>query len=63
MAESRKQGRSPLDAFVRTDEATGKPCLKIPMPDPKTVESAVSALGALMETFKAFAESSRKGSA
>ena len=63
VAESRKQGRSPLDAFVRTDEATGKPCLKIPMPDPKTVESAVSALGALMETFKAFAESSRKGSA
>ena len=54
VAESQRQGRSPLDAFVSTDEATGKPCLKLPMPDPKTVETAVSALGSLMETFKAF---------
>ncbi|MEW6379801.1 MAG: DEAD/DEAH box helicase [bacterium] len=49
--KSREQGKSPLASFFDTDEKTGKPCLKIPMPDPKVVEGVISALGPLFNMF------------
>ncbi|MFW6161557.1 MAG: DEAD/DEAH box helicase [Planctomycetota bacterium] len=59
-AESRAQGRSPLDGFVQTDEGTGKPCLKIPVPDQKTLETAASALGSLLEAFAGRSDADRR---
>ncbi|NQT54586.1 DEAD/DEAH box helicase [bacterium] len=50
-AESRAQGRSPLDAFVRTDDGTGQPYLRIPAPDRQTVETLASALSSLLGAF------------
>jgi hypothetical protein len=50
VAEAREEGRSPLAAFLDTDEKTGQSYLKVPMPDPKVVEGVVSALGPLLDS-------------
>jgi hypothetical protein len=45
----------PLDAivqkFIGTDEASGKPCLKIPIPEPEVVNTIVSGLQQLFRSF------------
>lgn len=56
VAESRKQGRSPLDAFVKTDPETGRPCLNVPLPEPGVIQAAASALGSLLAAFAASSE-------
>jgi len=59
-AESRAQGRSPIDAFVQTDEGTGQPYLKIPVPDRQTVETAASALASLLNAFMGGSDAARR---
>ena len=51
LAES-GQGRSnPLERFIATDEKSGKPCLKIPLPEPEALASLVTGLGQLLAGF------------
>ena len=59
-AESRARGRSPIDAFVQTDEGTGQPYLKIPVPDRQTVETAASALASLLNAFTGGSDAARR---
>jgi superfamily II DNA/RNA helicase len=40
-----------VQRFVGKDEATGKPCLKIPIPEPEVVNSIVSGLQQLFKSF------------
>lgn len=42
-----------LRRFVATDETTGKPCLKIPMPEPETLAPLMNQLGQLLAGFTA----------
>ena len=42
---------NPLQRFIATDETTGKPCLKIPMPEPEALSSLVTGLGQLLAGF------------
>jgi len=51
VAESQAQGRSPLEGFVGTDEATGQPFLKVPMPSRETIQGVASALSSLLGAF------------
>jgi superfamily II DNA or RNA helicase len=44
---------NPLDSFVEIDRATGKSCLKIPLPEPEVVATVVSGLGQLLAGFMA----------
>lgn len=48
--------RSLLGSVMQHDEKTGRQYLKIPVPDPKTIQKAAAALGPLLETLKAFAQ-------
>jgi len=43
--------RNPLASLVSTDEATGKSCLKIPLPEPEVMNSIVSGLSQLLAGF------------
>jgi hypothetical protein len=36
-------------AFVARDERTGEPYLRLPMPSPQVIETALQAFGALLE--------------
>jgi SNF2 family DNA or RNA helicase len=46
------EGRgNPLERFIATDETTGKPCLKIPMPEPEALSSIITGLGQLLAGF------------
>jgi hypothetical protein len=51
----RVSGGSAIDSivqrFVAKDEASGKPCLKIPLPEPEVVNSIVSGLQQLFKSF------------
>jgi SNF2 family DNA or RNA helicase len=40
-----------LERFIATDETTGKPCLKIPIPEPEALSSLVTGLGQLLAGF------------
>ena len=60
VAASQTGRRSPLDSLVERDERTGQAHLRIPVPDPKTIEAAAAAFGPLLESLRAFAESLRK---
>ncbi|MFZ3207413.1 MAG: hypothetical protein WA140_01085, partial [Geobacteraceae bacterium] len=42
---------NPLERFIATDETTGKPCLKIPMPEPEVLSSLVTGLGQMLAGF------------
>ena len=44
---------NPLAALVGVDEATGKRCLKIPLPEPEVMTSIVSGLTQLLAGFMA----------
>ena len=46
-----KSRSNPLERFITTDETTGKPCLKIPMPEPEALSSFVSGFGQLLAGF------------
>lgn len=54
-AESEGGTAPQLDAmvtkFIGKDEATGKPCLKIPIPEPEVINSIVSGLQQLFKSF------------
>lgn len=50
-AESGESRSNPLERFIATDETTGKPCLKIPMPEPEALSSLVTGLGQLLAGF------------
>ena len=60
VAQGQARGRSPVAALVDTDERTGKPCLKIPMPAPEVIEAAAAALSPLLDALKGFAASQRR---
>ncbi len=45
--------RNPLASLVSVDEATGKSCLKIPLPEPEVMNSIVSGLNQLLAGFMA----------
>ncbi len=45
--------RNPLASLVSVDEATGKSCLKIPLPEPEVMTSLVSGLSQLLAGFMA----------
>ena len=54
--ESSESGtKQPLESiaqrFIGTDESSGKPCLKIPIPEPEVVNSIVSGLQQLFKNF------------
>lgn len=49
LSESGKTPEEHLKGFVVRDEATGKPCLKIPLPDKGVVQNLFSAFGKLLE--------------
>jgi len=51
LAAGRERGAPSL---IETDQATGRSYLRIPVPDPKLIESAVSALTPLADLLKAF---------
>jgi hypothetical protein len=53
VTESREPGKSPVASLLDKDEKTGRTYLKIPMPDPKVIEGVFSAIGPLLERFKA----------
>jgi superfamily II DNA or RNA helicase len=53
LAASRQTGRSPLAGLMERDEATGRSYLRIPVPNPKVIETAVAAIGPLLEAFGA----------
>ncbi len=38
----------PPESFLSHDEATGRPCLKLPMPEPSTVQGVLQLLGGLL---------------
>jgi hypothetical protein len=40
-----------VQKFIGTDESSGKPCLKIPLPEPEVVNSIVSGLQQLFKNF------------
>ncbi len=42
------QGNAPSNPFVTRDESTGAPYLKLPMPDPQTLQQLMTALSALL---------------
>jgi len=50
LAESRHTGTSPLAALMETDERTGRPYLKVPLPDPQHLHRAADALAPLLQT-------------
>ncbi len=54
-AENEGGAQPHLDAmvnrFIGKDEATGKPCLKIPLPEPEVINSIVSGLQQLFKSF------------
>ena len=45
-------GKTTISSFIEKDAATGKPYFKIPVPDEKVVEQALSALSGLLKLFK-----------
>jgi hypothetical protein len=45
--------RNLLESLVGIDEATGKSCLKIPLPEPELISTVVSGLGQLLAGFMA----------
>ncbi len=49
IAESDKKPKEHMKGFVVLDEATGKPCLKIPLPDKDALQNLFSAFGKLLE--------------
>jgi len=60
VAENRAKGRSPIDAFMQTDKATGRPYLKIPVPDRQTVQTVASALASLLDAFTDRSDATRR---
>ena len=44
-------GRGMVNMFIGKDEATGKSCLKIPLPEPEVINSIVSGLQQLLKSF------------
>ena len=53
VAKNREPGKPALASFVETDAKTGKSYLKVPMPEPKTIENIVAAVGPLFDMFRA----------
>jgi hypothetical protein len=61
LAAGRDRGDSPAASLIETDQKTGRSYLRIPVPDPKLIETAVSALAPLADLLRAFtATSSRR---
>jgi hypothetical protein len=44
--------RPPLTSLVQRDERTGETYLKVPVPSPETISQALSAFGALLQSFR-----------
>jgi hypothetical protein len=60
VTETREPGKSPAASLLDKDEKTGRTYLKIPMPDPKIIEGVVSAIGPLLDRFKAGSGNTRQ---
>jgi len=54
LAAGRERGQSPAASLIETDQTTGRSYLRIPVPDPKLIETAVAALAPLADLLKAF---------
>jgi len=54
LAGGRERGASPAASLIETDQRTGRSYLRIPVPDPKLIQTAVSALAPLAEFLKGF---------
>jgi len=59
-AQSREAGRPPLAGLMAKDEKTGKSYLRIPTPDPDTLQSALTALSPLLDALKSLAQPKRE---
>lgn len=51
---NRERGQSPAASLLETDRSTGRSYLRIPVPDPKLIETAAAALAPLAGLLKAF---------
>ena len=51
-----RTGKPDWTRLIETDKRTGKPCLKIPLPDKQLIQSALPAINSLLGTLKSLVE-------
>jgi superfamily II DNA or RNA helicase len=59
-ARSREAGQTPLAGLMEKDDKTGKSYLRIPSPDPDTLQTALTALSPLLDALKSFTQPKRE---